>query len=131
MIKKWRESLTIRFAGWLVVLGAVIQYLAIAQPDLTPFLGKWGGLVTVAIGIANVLLRLRTAGAIAGTMAAAREQVRAAVAEAPPRVVFVSESDERQGERAHFEFGGEPVDKAPVALEPVELPSHLRHPSRL
>jgi hypothetical protein len=57
---RWWHSLTVWFGSALVVIGAVVEYLAASQPDLTPFLGRWGGAVTVAIGVVNVLLRLRT-----------------------------------------------------------------------
>lgn len=63
--KRWWHSLTIWFGLLLVALGASVEYLTTVSPLLAPYFGKWGGAVTVAIGLANVLLRLRTTKPIA------------------------------------------------------------------
>lgn len=58
--KRWWHSLTIWLGLVLVALGAVVEYLTTVSPLLAPYFGKWGGAVTIAIGVLNVLLRLRT-----------------------------------------------------------------------
>lgn len=63
-VKRWWHSLTIWFGSFLVVLGAVIEYVNASSGLLAPYFGKWGGLVTLAIGVLSVLLRLRTTMAI-------------------------------------------------------------------
>lgn len=46
-----------RMFDWsLVALGAVTAYLVTAVPAMAPLLGKWGPVVTVGIGVLNVLL---------------------------------------------------------------------------
>lgn len=70
--KRWWRSLTIWFSGFLIALGAVVEYVNASSGLLAPYFGKWGGLVTLGIGVLNVLLRLRTAQPIAGTKAASR-----------------------------------------------------------
>ena len=54
------QSKTIWFGGALIVAGAVVTYLDANSGMLAPYFGKWGGLATAAIGVANVLLRLAT-----------------------------------------------------------------------
>jgi nitrate reductase gamma subunit len=45
-----------KFAELVVVLGLAVEYLA-TTPGWAVYLGKWGGLATVAIGFAALLLR--------------------------------------------------------------------------
>lgn len=46
-----------RMFDWsIVAIGAVTAYLVTAMPAMAPLLGKWGPVVTVGIGVANVLL---------------------------------------------------------------------------
>lgn len=58
--KRWWASLSIWFGGFLVVAGTLVQYLDTVSPTIGAYFGQWGGVVTVGIGVANVLLRLRT-----------------------------------------------------------------------
>ncbi len=66
-ITKWWHSMTIWFGLLLVALGTAVDYLTTAAPTLAPYFGKWGGAVTVAIGVLNVLLRLRTQTSVKGS----------------------------------------------------------------
>lgn len=58
--KRWWKSKTVWFSSALVVLGTVMQYVDQSSAILVPYFGKWGGIATVAIGVINILLRLRT-----------------------------------------------------------------------
>jgi hypothetical protein len=46
-----------RYAECLVVLGLIVDYLQ-ANTAWAAYLGKWGGLATVAIGVCAILLRI-------------------------------------------------------------------------
>lgn len=69
-VKKWFHSMTIWWSGALTVIGAVLALVETQFKLIEPYLGKWSGAALMAIGIVNLLLRLRTASAIAGTKAA-------------------------------------------------------------
>ena len=56
----WWRSRTIWFAKALMVAGALVEYLNASSGMLLPYLGHWGGVVMLAIGVANVLLRIAT-----------------------------------------------------------------------
>ena len=57
--KRWWQEAAVWFSAAVGVTGVVVEYLAQTNPDLTPFLGKWGGIATIAIGLANALLHYR------------------------------------------------------------------------
>lgn len=57
-LARWHDRLAVAFAATLLTLGAVVEYLTTVAPQLAPYFGKWGGLVTIGIGVANVLLRI-------------------------------------------------------------------------
>lgn len=46
-----------RYAELLVVLGLIVDYLQ-TNTAWAAYLGKWGGLATVAIGVLAILLRV-------------------------------------------------------------------------
>lgn len=56
-----RRNLARAFDWLLVTIGMSVAYLVTAMPALAPTLGKWGPVVTVGIGLANVLLNKRPA----------------------------------------------------------------------
>jgi hypothetical protein len=73
-IKRWWHSFTIWFGNAMAVAGTVIQQIDAQSSDLREALGHYGGAVIAALGIAVILLRLKTGAAIAGTPIAKAEQ---------------------------------------------------------
>jgi membrane protein DedA with SNARE-associated domain len=69
-IKKWWHSFTIWFGNAMAVAGTVIQQIDTSSSDLRAALGHYGGAVIAALGVAVILLRLKTKSAVAGTPAA-------------------------------------------------------------
>lgn len=59
-VKRWWKSKTIWLGSALVVLGALIEYLASNSDQWQGYFGEWGGVAGMVIGALNVLLRLRT-----------------------------------------------------------------------
>jgi hypothetical protein len=66
-IKRWWHSFTIWFGNACAVAGTVIQQIDTSSSDLRAALGHYGGAVIAALGVAVILLRLKTGAAIAGT----------------------------------------------------------------
>ncbi len=58
--KRWWHSITIWFGTLLMVAGVAVEYINTESNILAPYFGKWGGAVTVGIGVLNVVLRMRT-----------------------------------------------------------------------
>jgi hypothetical protein len=73
-IKKWWHSFTIWFGNAMAVAGTVIQQIDTQSSDLRNALGHYGGAVIAALGVAVILLRLKTGAAIAGTPIAKAQQ---------------------------------------------------------
>jgi hypothetical protein len=57
--KRWWQVAAVWYSAAIGVAGVVVEYLAQTNPDLTPFLGRWGGMVTIGIGIVNAIMHFR------------------------------------------------------------------------
>jgi hypothetical protein len=55
-LRRFLLALDRRFAEVLVVLGLIVDYLQ-TNTAWAAYLGKWGGLATVAIGVLAIVLR--------------------------------------------------------------------------
>lgn len=64
-VKRWWHSLTIWVGKAMVVAGTVLEQLSQHRDDIQDALGKYGGTVIAGIGVAMILLRLRTKSAVA------------------------------------------------------------------
>lgn len=69
-IKKYWHSATIWAGKVMAVAGTVLQEVSKSSDDIRAALGQYGGAVVAGIGVAVILLRLKTKSAIAGTPAA-------------------------------------------------------------
>lgn len=68
--KRWWHSLTIWFGNACVAGGYALNELSKNSDDIRNALGHYGASVVSAIGVAVILLRLKTKAAVAGTPAA-------------------------------------------------------------
>lgn len=68
--KRWWHSFTIWFGNAATVSGVALQELSKSTEDIRNALGQYGGAVVSAIGVAVILLRLKTKAAVHGTPAA-------------------------------------------------------------
>lgn len=59
-VKRWWQSKTVWAGTLLVMLGALVEYLANNSDQWQGYFGEWGGVAAMVIGALNVLLRLRT-----------------------------------------------------------------------
>ena len=59
-VKRWWRSRSLWFARALMLAGAIVETVNASSGLLTPYFGKWGGLVIVGIGVVNEILRWAT-----------------------------------------------------------------------
>lgn len=62
--KRWWRSLTIWVGKAMIVAGTILEQLSQHRDDIQDALGKYGGTVIAGIGVAMILLRLRSNSAV-------------------------------------------------------------------